>query len=353
MVNLMCHGHAILRWLGGFCLGFTSIMHAQSLQWSQLPPLPDREGFAAMFAGVSHEALVVAGGANFPEKRPWDGGTKIWYDDLWLLDKPDGSWRKAGKLPKPLGYGVSVTWKDEVLCLGGSNAEGHHADVFSLRVEGEVVTMKTYPNLPKPCANLCGALVGSTLFVAGGIEKPDAVQAMHTFWSLDLADANAQWRELPPWPGKERMLSTAGAAGGAFYLFSGAALRADKDGRPEREWLKDAYRHTPDKGWEKLPDMPHVAVAAASPALMFQDALLVVCGDDGSRLGFKPETQHPGFPHRVQCFNFAASEWCILSEAPFSRATVPSVPWRGGFVLPSGEARPGYRTPEVWMVKAE
>ena len=306
-----------------------------------------------MFAGVSHGAFMVAGGANFPDKRPWEGGTKVWYDDVWTLDKPDGAWRKTGSLPKPLGYGVSVTWNDEVICIGGSSAEGHHADVFSLRIEGQRVATKVYPSLPKPCANLCGEIVGSTLFVAGGIEKPDAVKAMHTFWSLDLADANARWRELPPWPGKERMLATAAAAGGAFHLFSGAALHADKDGKPEREWLKDACRYTPGKGWEKLPDMPHVAVAAASPAPSFQDALLVVCGDDGSKLGFKPETQHPGFPHRVQCFDVAAGEWRILSEAPFSRATTPSVPWRGGFVIPSGEARPGYRTPEVWMVRAK
>lgn len=349
----MVRGHAVSRCLATLTLFFISTMHAQTLQWSQLAPLPDREGFAAMFAGVSHDTLMVAGGANFPGKRPWEAGTKVWYDDVWTLNHPDGTWRKAGKLPKPLGYGVSVTWKDEVICIGGSNAEGHHAAVFSLRMDGQEVAIRSYPDLPKPCANMCGELVGSTLYVAGGVEKPDAVQALHTFWSLDLADANAQWRELPSWPGKERMLATAGAAGGAFYLFSGAALHADQEGKPVREWLKDTFRYIPGKGWENLPDMPHVAVAAASPALMFQQTLLVVCGDDGSRLGFKPETQHPGFPHRAQGFDFAASKWLPLNEAPFSRATVPTVPWRGGFVLPSGEARPGYRTPEVWMVRTK
>jgi N-acetylneuraminate epimerase len=210
---------------------------SQALEWSQLPKLPDREGFAAMFAGVSNDTLFVAGGANFPDKRPWEGGAKVWYDDVWALEKPDGAWRKVGKLPKALGYGASVTWKDEVVCVGGGNTEGHHADVFSLRAEGQRVTVKPYPRLPRPCANLCGALVGSTLFIAGGIEKPDAVKALRTFWSLDLSEANASWRELEPWPGKERMLATAGALDGAFYLFSGAALRAGADGKPEREWL--------------------------------------------------------------------------------------------------------------------
>ncbi len=40
------------------------------LQWRALPSLPDREGFAGMFAGVTGDALLLAGGANFPDQRP-------------------------------------------------------------------------------------------------------------------------------------------------------------------------------------------------------------------------------------------------------------------------------------------
>ena len=42
--------------------------------WTRLPSLPDPEGFASMFAGVSGGALLAAGGANFADKKPWDGG---------------------------------------------------------------------------------------------------------------------------------------------------------------------------------------------------------------------------------------------------------------------------------------
>lgn len=327
---------------------------SQTPQWSPLPELPDREGFAAMYAGTSQGALVVAGGANFPDKRPWEGGTKVWYDDVWVLDKPDGNWRRTGKLPQALGYGVSVTWKDEVLCLGGSNAEGHHAEVFSLRLNAEKVSVKEYPSLPKACANFCGALIGDVVYVAGGIEKPDAVQALHTFLSLDLAAAKPEWRELPAWPGKERMLATAAACDGAFYLLSGAALHAGADGKPEREWLKDAYRYREGSGWEKLPDAPRVAVAAVSPAPVVDRRILLIAGDDGAKVGFKPETDHPGFPRDAFALDAGALKWSTLSVAtPFSRATVPMTEWQGGFVIPSGEARPGYRTNAVWMLRLE
>ena len=71
--------------------------------WSRLPPLPDREGFAGPFAGVSDGALLVVGGANFPDKKPWEGGTKNWYDTIFVLDRPDGQWKTAGRLPRSLG----------------------------------------------------------------------------------------------------------------------------------------------------------------------------------------------------------------------------------------------------------
>ena len=82
---------------------------AEPGRWTALPALPDKEGFASMFAGVSGGALLAAGGANFPDKRPWEGGKKVWYDTVFVLAKPDGQWQFAGKLPRPLGYGVSVT----------------------------------------------------------------------------------------------------------------------------------------------------------------------------------------------------------------------------------------------------
>ena len=342
------------RCFAGLFTFFITVMSAQEPDWKQLRPLPDPEGFAAMFAGVSGDALVVAGGANFPAKRPWEGGTKVWYDDVWVLDKLDGAWRKAGKLPKPLGYGVGVTWKDEVVCIGGSNAEGHHADVFSLRVAGQSVTVKNYPFLPKPCANLCGAIFGDVVYVAGGIEKPDAVQAMHTFWSMNLADARPQWRELPAWPGKERMLATAAVCDGAFYLISGAALHVGADGKPEREWLKDTFRYREGTGWEKLPNAPRVAVAAISPAPVKGNTIFLLAGDDGSNAGFKPETKHPGFPRDQFVFDTTLLKWTTLTGiAPFSRATVPMTRWQDGFVVPNGEARPGYRTNEVWMMRVK
>src|SRR4051812_31057183 len=149
------------------CSGL-STMPAQEIRWSNLPSIPDREGFAYPFAGVSNDALIVAGGANFPDKRPWEGGTKRWYDSVFVLERPDGQWKQAGKLPRPIGYGVSITTADGILCLGGCDQDRHYADCFQMRWTGNDVKFTPLPALPKPCANSCGALINNVVYVAGG-----------------------------------------------------------------------------------------------------------------------------------------------------------------------------------------
>ncbi|MCX6898910.1 MAG: galactose oxidase [Verrucomicrobia bacterium] len=318
-----------------------------SSRWNQLPPIPDYEGFAGSFAGVSGGVLVVAGGANFPDKRPWEGGTKVWYDSVFVLEKPDGVWKLAGKLSRPLGYGVSVTTKAGIVCIGGSSAQGHHADVFVLNWHDGKLATTPLPSLPRPCANMSGALVGNTIYVAGGVATSDARAVLKAFWMLDLANIKTGWHELEPWPGRERMLATAGACDGSFFLFSGAALRAGADGKPVREWLRDAYRYTPGQGWKRIADLPRISVAAPSPAPVVNNKLLVLGGDTGAQVN-TPPTEHKGFPRDVLAYDAKSDTWRVAGEVPFSLVTTTAVEWNGRIVVPGGEARPGVRSPEVW-----
>ena len=322
-----------------------------TLHWKALPSIPDREGFASPFAGVSGDALLVAGGANFPLLRPWEGGKKTWYDSIFVLAESNGTWKTGFRLPRPVAYGVSVTAPEGVICIGGGDAHRHLADVFRLEWKGGAIHTTELPGLPKPCAFMSGAMVGRTVYIVGGIERPDATECLRTLWALDLDAAHLQWQSLEPCPGPERMLAVAGAVENSLYVFSGTRLSAGPEGVAVREYLRDAWRYTGGQGWRRLADLPRAAVAAASPApVLGNNRLLVISGDDGSKLGFKPETQHPGFPREILAYDPAADRWQRLGEAPFSRATVPTAVWNGGTVLPNGEARPGYRTPEVWQV---
>lgn len=326
-----------------------SAASAGQLKWKPLPALPDSEGFAGSFAGTHNGALIVGGGANFPGKRPWEGGTKVWYDSVFILETPQSTWKTGFKLPRPLGYGVSLSCKQGVLCIGGSDAQKHSTEVFFLEWTNGKLSTKPMPALPRPCANMCGAVVDNTVYVAGGLESPNATNALKIFWSLDLAKPVA-WRELEPWPwpGPGRMLATAGSHSGAFFLFGGAALKTGSDGKVIREWLRDAYCFTPGKGWKRLDDLPRATVAAPSPAVAFGDSqLLVLGGDDGQQVDTAP-TEHRGFPRSVLAYDAKQNTWIQSGTLPFSLVTTPTVKWDDQIVVPGGEARPGIRSTEIW-----
>jgi len=239
-------GVAIIVVAGAGCP--PSTLASGPLSWEQLPPLPDAEGFAAPFAGVHNGALLVAGGANFPRATPWEGGTKVWYDSVFVLQKPNGTWSDGGKLPRPLAYGVSITTDRGVACLGGSGSERHYDECFLMRWENGQAHIVPLPRLPRPCANAAGVLLDNKIYVAGGIKDSTSITAMKTFWALDLLRLDDAWQSKKPWPGPARMLATMGAHGGSVYLFSGANLKPDRNGKPVRQWLHDAYRYTPGNG---------------------------------------------------------------------------------------------------------
>jgi N-acetylneuraminic acid mutarotase len=316
-----------------------------AIRWAELPPLPDPLGVAGPFAGTTGGALLVAGGANFPGKPPWQGGAKVWHDQVYVLDRPEGAWKLAGTLPRPLGYGVSVSHRDGVLCVGGSDATGHHAEGFRLRWDGERLVTTRLPDLPHPLANASGALVGDVLTIAGGQESPDATPT-RAVYRLDLAAPEPRWSEAAPIPGRGRMLATAGAADGAFWIAGGVDLVTSTD-KPTRVYLRDAYRLDAGGGWTRLPDLPYPLAASPSPAPAGSGPLLLG-GDDGTKVGFRPPEEHPGFNRTILRLDAKAGAWTPAGALPAARVTVPLVRWRGRLVLPSGEARPGVRSPQVW-----
>ncbi len=313
---------------------------------AELPSLPDNEGFAGPFAGISNGALVVAGGANFPGKKPWDGGKKVWYDSVFVLEEPDGKWQVAGSLPRPLGYGVSVTHGNGVVCVGGSDGERHYADAFRLEWKNGKLATTKFPALPKSLANACGALVGDTLYIVGGQEKLNATATTAAVYRIDLSATRPKWEAIVACPGGGRMLAVAAAFDGAFWLVSGVDLVANKAGQAERKYLKDAYRYDPGKGWNRVADLPHPVAAAPSPAPTDVSGFFVLGGDDGTQVLVAPD-KHPGFSRTVLRYDLKTDKWLDAGEVAAPRVTVPCVAWRKAWVITSGEVRPGVRSPDV------
>ena len=323
---------------------------APSLHWWQLPPLPDRHGFACPFAGATRGIAFVAGGANFPEKQLWEGGTKRWHDRVFVLEPGAETWRLAGRLPRPLGYGVSASTDTGVIIAGGGDAQHHYADVFALDWRDGRLHTRALPALPRAVAFCSGTRVGDTLYVTGGLPDPASKAPLNDAFALDLSAPERGWRRLPPVPGTGRHLAVAAALGGALYLASGVTFEPDGAGGHRTIYLRDAYRFAPAAGkWERLPDLPAAAVAAANPAPTFAGEIYLIGGTDGALFGKPPQEFHQ-VPRRVQVFDPAKNSWRETTQAPMARVAVSSIELGDRWILPSGEISAGVRSPEVWSI---
>jgi len=342
------------------------------LEWSQLPPLPDPLGLAGPFAGVSNDVLIIAGGANFPDGPSWEGHAKVWHDQVFILTEPEGNWLSDFKLSRPLGYGVSVTWNDRVVCLGGGDKDRHYADAFMLEWSPNKLETIGLPPMPMPCGLSAGVLVDNTVYVAGGQETPSGTEALRNFWALDLSGTaqNMKWEQLEPWPGKARILPVMATQEGNIFLISGARLYKGADGKTTREFLTDCYRYNPQsKRWKRIADSPRPIVAAPNPGIPLGHAhILFMSGDDGENFFRAAELKdkHPGFGPELFVYHTITDTWTKMGQFPKSipgdlgkyhnAGTWPPVTttitkWKGRYVVPTGEARPGVRTPNVFWAK--
>lgn len=319
--------------------------------FSELPPLPDSIGFAGAYSGVSDGNLIVAGGTNFPNSPPWKGGTKAWYDTAFVLPKGESSWRKIDHaLPSPRGYGGSISTRHGLLCIGGADAKQHYSDVFFLRWTGATIEKQDLPPLPLALAYVGAAESHSTIYVIGGSESPTATAASNRCFTLDLANAKPQWRELEPLPGPGRILPAI-AGQPSFFVVSGASLHTDVAGKPARTYLTDAFRYVDGEGWKRIADVPHATVAAPAIEDCFEDGILAVLGgDDGANVNFEPKEQHPGFSRDILLYNHRDDSWRMFGKIPLGQVTTNASWLDGRCIIPGGEIRPAVRTPVVTVL---
>lgn len=331
---------------------------APPLVWSQLPPLPDAMGFAGSIAGVSNGALIVAGGANFPDAPPWKGGKKVFHDSVFVLEKPDGAWKTGFRLRKPIAYAISLTTPHGILSIGGNDATQTFSDVSLLRWENGSISVNQLPALPVPMTSGGGALIGNTVYIAAGAMAPDGktAKAGKSFWSMDLSSNDPKWSVLEPWPGPERLNPVAATQDGAFFLVSG--IQPNGPGG-KTAYLTDAYQYTPatkekSAAWKRIAELPRPNAAAPSPAPTIGTSQILLLGGAADGRGVDvPMPDRPEFLTECLAYDTRSNTWSALGETPAPRVTTPVVIWNNQIVVPGGEAKPGVRSPEVWTASRQ
>jgi len=338
---------------------------ADALSWSDLPTWPEAQGVAGPAAGIHDGHLIVAGGANFPTEPLWDID-KVWHDSIRVLQLPDGVWHTVdATLPGPRAYSVALTHPTlGVFLVGGSDGTQHFDDAFLLQHENGDCSLTSLPSLPHATAYAAGTLIGDTVWVIGGQPSADAQVASGRLFSLNLSKPDA-WREHATLPGPARILPVAGTVHGQLFVFSGCAL---VDG--DREYLTDAWRYDPGADtWTQLADIPQPCSAAPSPAIPAGHDMLVIIGGDAGHTAGQTDTlrdNHPGFADNQQIYCATTDAWSNGGNYPrqspdgqawannsrWPTVTVPTVPWDGGYIIPTGEMRPRVRSTHVLHAKA-
>ena len=336
--------------------GQDSSDNGQFLQWDPLPALPNELGVAGPFAGVHNDALIIAGGANFPEPV-WEND-KVWHDEIHVLVHPASGymWKSGGKLPRPIAYGAAVSTPDGVVCMGGSDKGKVYSDVFLLSWDPEAhrVTRIDYPALPRPCAYGQAVVIGKIIYLAGGQSDTGLDSAMASFWTLDLSQKGSEefaWKELPPWPGPSRAFNATVHQHNGYddcvYVMSGRRQEGD-----DVQFLKDVWEYAPVTGtWRARTDAPRCFMAGQGIGVG-QSHILILGGADGSLFHKADELkdEHPGFPKDALVYHTITDTWTSGGPIPANHVTTLAVKWNDRIVLPSGEVRPRVRSPAVWCI---
>ena len=316
-------------------------------------------------AGNSHGALIVAGGTDFPTPL-FEGGAKVWYDTVHVLERGAAAWATPLRLPNPLAYAAAASADERLLLAGGSDAARHYAAVHALEWKDGALQLTALPPLPGPTAMARGAVASRIFYVVGGQAAPDAVEASRAVLALDLDATHLGWQALPPLPGPGRILPAVAAQAGQLLIASGASLSADAAGRATRQSLADAYAWTPvpptstrdaagiTRGsWRRLADVPR-AVIAASAAPFGQSFIAVFSGDDGALAAQVAELRdrHPGFSRDILAYDIDADTWTSWGAMPQGLVTTMAVPMDDAIVIVGGEDRPGHRSASVLRGRA-
>jgi len=360
----------------GAAVGRAQEQGVSSLDFTSLPDLPDSLGFGGPLTGTHGEALIVAGGANFPTPLV-DGGAKVWHDRIFVLLPGAEAWRNEQTLPRPLAYSACASTPKGVVVVGGSDVDAVYSEAFLMAWDSKAqrVVFEELPNLPTVSAFGSAEALGSVVYVLGGKSSKSEVDLAAGFWALDLDRLDEGWVKLPDHPGPARIKMVTAVQKGpggesCLFLFSGSRTTTSSEGDPRFEMFTDAYRYSPAaRSWTAIASLPVLEdpreidgeeafvaerwpINAACAAPFGENEILTFSGSTGRYILDEqgkvrdPEVR-PSFANRVLAYDVLADLWRDAGEMPLGVVTTHAQPWQGQIVIASGEVKPGIRTPRV------
>lgn len=364
---------------------------ANKIVWSELAELPahatgKHPGVAGAFTGVHNGVLIIAGGANFPAGMPWEGGRKVYHNAIYVLQKNGDSaqWisSKTKQLFQNIAYGASVSVADGVVCMGGDTPQGASKDVFLMQWNDSQkdVIFKKLPELPSGISNAGATSIGSVVYLSGGESngKPSG-----KFLSLDLSSANPVWKSLPDVPvamSHSVVVAQSNGKNPCIYVVGGRS--SSPTGISDLHRTVFCY-NPQDNSWEKRSDISDgntSTTLSAGTGLAIGSSYIQLFGGDKGNVFHQIETfnariagatndsekqklqtekvallsSHKGFSKDIYLYNTVTNTWAKTGTLPGpGQVTTTAVKWGSDIIIPSGEVKPGIRTPVITMGKIQ
>ncbi len=220
------------------------------------------------------------------------GSTKVEVFDPFI-----NTWRSGPALPVSLHHAMAVSYRGELVVIGGWTPDGPDltaitsADVYALRGD----TWEELPPLPEPRAAGAATVVGDEIVVAGGQDATgELVQSTEVF------DGDS-WRSGEPIPTPREHL-VAASAGQYAYVAGGRFLSSE-----ENTDVLERYDPASDS-WEQLPPMPTARGSIGGAAIIKDDALVIVGGEEPT-----------GALGTTEVYSISNEEWSSAPDLPTPR----------------------------------
>ena len=332
-----------------------------------------QEGLAGSFFGKQGDWFILAGGANFPYGKPWEGGTKTFSREIFVFSENNNQFQQvsaSNNLPFGMAEGAYISSQNGILCMGGQTPDGLTNKTLLLNYNGEDVSVEIYPDLPIAIKNATAAIISNRVYLLGGQTKDG--QSQNQFLLLDLNNLDLGWQSLPNFP-----IAVSGATMSAqqdgeeisLFVFGGRAIGENN----RTNFYASVFNYKPSKGeWTtkrdiRLHETTSLQLSMAVSAPIGATHIALIGGDDGlvynqvekaisqNDIATRDSlwTNHTGFNNKILLYNTVTDSWFEQDNSRNTPVAVSSIVSDGKQIYMSGgEIRPGIRNPEIVKLTA-
>jgi cyclically-permuted mutarotase family protein len=344
------------------------------IAWKQSGVLPVQPnglihmGLSGVVSGLVGDQIIIAGGNNFPEGLPWEGGIKKYYKRVIVYNNQKDTLLNTFtfNLPANVAYAAVAQLKDGIFYAGGENENGPLSSAYLIKKsKSQSFEIIELPSLPIAISNAVAVATENAVYVLGGANKEGISNKV---WKLALNNIKKGWTVQASMP-QPTAFAAAAIANEHIYIMGGRC----KEANGISKIYKEVYAFDIENNlWEQKASLPETVSAACALAID-NNKILFIGGDKivvfhevemlAAKIAVTTDTTikkeltvvknnlqktHPGFSKDVLAYDASLNKWSPYAQLSFAApVTTNAFLFNHKIILPVGEIKPGIRTPYI------